>query len=175
MQYESDELTRLEQGQYTMLLQKEISETPEGTIYFTLLGQDDFLYEYEGDLDEALDDLPEIYEATSIRVQTLTPEAAIVVDQLWDYFDRTGEQQLEGQHEYNFEVNSDPSRATRSDRLLVLPKDNSGEVVAIARNGQVESTFESGRFEHLMGRFAIAYEQIQIAQTQHQESQEWER
>jgi hypothetical protein len=162
MERESNELIRVEQGQYTMLFQKKISETTEGTIYFTLPGQDDFLYEYEGDLNEALDDLPEIYEATGIRVQTLTPEAEIVIDQLWNYFDRTGEQHLEGQHEYNFGV--------EGDRLLVLPKDNSGEVVAIAKNGQVESTFQPERFEHLMGRFAIAYQQIQIAERQ----QDWE-
>lgn len=104
-----------------------------------------------------------------------TSEAAIVLDQLWEYFDRTGEQHLEGQHEYNFEVEGDPSRVTQSARLLVLPKDNSGEVVAIDRNGQIESSFETGRFEHLMERFAIAYQQIQLAQAQEKESQEWER
>lgn len=144
-----------------MLLQRELSDSTEGTIYFSIPGQDDYLYEYEGDLDQALNDLPETYEATGTRVQALSPEAAIVLEQLWDYFDRSGKQQLEGQHEYNFEVNGD--------RLLVLPKDNSGEVVMIARNGQVESTFEAERFEHLMGRFAIAYEQIQLAQAQPQE------
>lgn len=44
----------------------------------------------------------------------------------------------------------------------------------IARNGQVESTFEAGRFAHLMGRFTIAYEQIQLAQAK-QKAQEWEQ
>ncbi|MDX2232281.1 MAG: hypothetical protein NW220_21780 [Leptolyngbyaceae cyanobacterium bins.349] len=158
-----------------MLLQNQLADTTEGTIYFSIPGQDDYLYEYEGDLDEVLDALPEIYEATDSRVQTLTSEAAIVLDQLWEYFDRTGEQHLEGQHEYNFEVEGDPSRVTQSARLLVLPKDNSGEVVAIDRNGQIESSFETGRFEHLMERFAIAYQQIQLAQAQEKESQEWER
>lgn len=155
MERESNEILRLEQGQYTMLLQKEMSESTGGTVYFSIPAQTDYLYEYEGDLDQALDDLPDIYEATGVRVQTLSPEAAIVVEQIWDYFDRTGEQHLEGQHEYNFEMNGD--------YLLVLPKDNSGEVVAIGRNGQVESTFETGRFEHLKERFAIAHEQIQSA------------
>ena len=167
MERESNGLERVDQGQYTMLLHRELSGTSDGTIYFSMPGQDDFLYEYEGDLDEALNDLPQIYEATGTRVQALNPEAAIVVEQLWDYFDRTGERQLEGQHEYNFEVDGG--------RLLVLPKDNSGEVVAIDRNGQVESSFEAGRFEHLMERFAIAYGQIQLAQSQQKENYEWER
>lgn len=158
MERESNEVIQLEQGQYTMLLQKEMSESTGGTVYFSIPAQTDYLYEYEGALDQALADLPEIYAATGVRVQTLSPEAAIVVEQIWDYFDRSGDQHLEGQHEYNFEV--------KGDRLLVLPKDNSGEVVTIARNGQVESTFEAERFEHLMGRFAIAYEQLQIEQSQ---------
>ena len=166
MERESNGLEHLEQGQYTMLLHRELSGTSDGTIYFSVPGQDEYLYEYEGELDEALDDLPNIYEVTGTRMQALSPEAAIVVEQLWNYFDRTGEQHLEGQHEYNFQ--------TDGDHLLVLPKDNSGEVVEIDRIGQVESTFEAGRFEHLMGRFAIAYEQIQLAQAQ-QKEQEWER
>jgi len=99
MQQEFDEFVRLEQGQYTMLLQKEMSETTESTVYFSLPDQDDYLYEYEGDLDKALDDLPEIYEATGTKIQALGNEAAIVIEQLWDYFDRTGENQLEGEHE----------------------------------------------------------------------------
>lgn len=153
MPQESNEFDRLEQGGYTLLLYKEMSETNEGNIYFSLPGQDDYLYEYEGDLDQALDDLPEIYEATGTKIQALNTEAIVVVEQLWDYFDRTEEQELEGEHEYDFQV--------EGDRLLILPKDNLGEVVAVSRNGSVESTFEAERFEHLMERFAIAYEQIQ--------------
>lgn len=174
MERESDGLIRLEQGQHTMLHQRELSDSTEGTIYFSIPGQDDYLYEYEGDLDEALNDLPEIYEATGTRVQALSPEAVIVVEQLWDYFDRTGEQHLEGQHEYNFEVEGDPSRVTQSARLLVLPKDNSGEAVVIDRIGQVESTFEARRFEHLMERFAIAYQQIQMTERQKDNDLTWE-
>jgi len=153
MPQESNEFDRLEQGGYTLLLHEEMSEMIEGNIYFSLPGQDDYLYEYEGDLDQALDDLPEVYAATDTKIQALSTEAVIVVEQLWDYFDRTGEQKLEGEHEYNFQV--------ESDRLLISPKDNLGEVVAVSRNGSVESTFEAERFEHLMERFAIAYQQIQ--------------
>ena len=54
----------------------------------------------------------------------------------------------------------------RGDTLLVLPKDNSGEVVAVDRNGQIESTFSPERYEYLMERFAIAYEQMQMAEYQ---------
>ncbi|MBD2093440.1 hypothetical protein H6F67_26730 [Microcoleus sp. FACHB-1515] len=152
---------QIDRGQYTMLLNQEMSEETAGTLYFSLPEQDDFLYEYEGDIDEALDDLPEIYqeaqqrsiphlelrpaaevealigqelsdssavhqqvlnqaplvqvavdqagqikpgsylrdqiEPTEDEVEreqlsepSLTPEAAIVIDQIWDYFDRTG-------------------------------------------------------------------------------------
>jgi hypothetical protein len=153
MPQESNEFDQLEQGGYTLLLYKEMSETNEGMVYFSLPGQDEYLYEYEGDLDQALDDLPEIYEGTSTKIQALNTEAIVVVEQLWDYFDRTEEQKLEGEHEYNFQVDSD--------RLLILPKDNSEEVVVINRDGNVESSFEPERFEHLMERFAIAYQQIQ--------------
>lgn len=92
--------------------------------------------------------------ATSI----LTPEAAILIGQLWDYFDRTGEQVLKGEHDYNFQV--------EGDTLLVLPKDNSGEIVAVGRDGQIESTFSPERYEYLMERFAIAYEQMQMVEYQ---------
>lgn len=155
MERESDQVVRLEQGEYSMLLQKQLADTTEGTIYFSIPSKDDYLYEYEGDLAEVLDALPELYEEAGISVQALNPQAAIVLDQLWKYFDRTGEHYLEGQHEYNFEV--------EGDLLLVLPKDNSGEVMAIDRNGQVSSTFTAEKFENLMERFAIAYEQIQSA------------
>ncbi len=167
MQEETNEFVRVEQGQYTMLLQQEMPETTEGAVYFSLPGQDDYLYEYEGDLDETLDALPEIYESTGTGVQALSNEAAIVVEQLWNYFDLTGEQELEGENEYNFQV--------EGNTLLILPKDNLGEVVEIDRNGQVESTFESERFEHLMERFTIAYEQIQLVQSQNKKNQECER
>ena len=240
---ENGEFTAVERGQYRMLLNRELSEEEAGTIYFSLPGQDDFLYEYEGDLDEVLDDLPAIYEqaeqqeiphlelrpaaevealigqelsdssalhqqvlnqAPAVQVAvdqdgrvkpgsylrdqveptedeveteveleqaeesalTLTPEAAIVIEQLWDYFDRTGAQALKGEHDYDFQV--------EGDTLLVLPKDNSGEVVAVDRNGQIESTFSSERYEHLMERFAVAYAQIQIFEHQEKNDRSWE-
>ena len=232
---ENGEFISVERGQYRMLLNRELSEETQGTIYFSLPGQDDFLYEYEGDLDEVLDDLPKIYEqaeqqempqlelrpaaevealigqelsdssaihqqvlnqAPAVQVAvdsdgrvkpgsylrdqveptedeveteveleraeesalTLTPEAAIVIEQLWDYFDRTGAQALEGEHDYDFQV--------ESDTLLVLPKDSSREVVTVDREGRVESTFSPERYEYLMERFAVAYEQMQLAEYQ---------
>lgn len=167
MQQESDQLVYLKQGQYPMLLHQEMSENAEGTLYFSLPDQDDYLFEYEGDLEEALDDLPAIYESTETKIQILSPEAVVVVEQLWDYFDRTGEQQLEGQYEFNFEV--------EGNHLLILPKDNSGEVMTIDRYGIATSNFTAEQHEHLMERFAIAYEQIQLAQAQNQESQNLER
>ncbi|MDX2099625.1 MAG: hypothetical protein SFW36_17750 [Leptolyngbyaceae cyanobacterium bins.59] len=166
MQQDFGEFSRLEQGQYTMFLQRELSETSESAIYFTLPGQNDYLYEYEGDLDEALDDLPEIYEASEVRIGALTPQAVAVVEQLWDYFDRTGEQTLEGEQEYNFQV--------QGETLLIFPKDDPGEVVAIDRDGQVESNFQPERFEHLMERFAIAHQQIQQFETDQNHDRSWE-
>ncbi|MBN8564220.1 MAG: hypothetical protein J0L70_27175 [Leptolyngbya sp. UWPOB_LEPTO1] len=82
--------------------------------------------------------------------QTLTPEAEIVVEQLWNYFDQTGTQELEGKQDYNFWI--------EDERLLVLLKDSPEEVVAISRDEQVQSTFELERYGHLMERCAIAYD-----------------
>ncbi len=96
--YESNTLIPLEQGQHTMLLHEQMSESTEGTIYFSLPDQETYLYEYEGDLEEALQDLPDIYGATAASVDinqslqpnlTLTPEASAVIEQLWHYFDQT--------------------------------------------------------------------------------------
>jgi hypothetical protein len=169
--FDPEQFIRLEQGQHTMLLHKGPSEIAESVIYFSLPGQEDYLYEYEGDLEESLEDLPEIYafaegnQAEPPRF-SLTPEAIVVLDQLRDYFDRTGEQELKGEHDYDFQV--------EGDRLLVLPKDGSDRVVVIDLTGRVESTFEPERFEHLMERFAIVYAQIAAAEYQ-QSNQDRER
>lgn len=172
MQEEMNKFIRVEEGSYTLLLQQEMSETSGETIYFSLPDQEGFLYEYEGELEQALSDLPEIYnsvETEAIQGEQnpgLSSQAAVVIEQLWNYFDRTGEQELEGEHDYDFQV--------EGDQLLVLPKDTSGEVVAINREGVVESTFESERYEHLMERFAIAYSQMQVTEYQRNEDQDRE-
>lgn len=173
--YESNTLAFLEQGQYTMLLHEQMSENSEGTIYFSLPDQETYLYEYEGDLEEALQDLPGIYSATaaSTGIQqpvqpnfTLTPEATAVIEQLWNYFDRTGEQIFEGAQDYNFQV--------EGNWLLVVPKENAQEFFAIGRDGQVTSTFSPEQQENLMERFAIAYRQIQATEHQLNHSQDLE-
>jgi hypothetical protein len=160
--YESETLIAAEQNQFPMLLHTEMSAATEGSIYFSLPGQDNYLYEYEGDLDEALQDLPEILSAIPTSADfaesaspdlMLTPQATAAIAQLWDYFDRTGEQTLEGAQEYNFQV--------EGDRLFILSKADTQAFVAISRDGQVESTFSSEQQENLMERFAIAYEQSQ--------------
>lgn len=166
---ESPDLTRLEHGQYTMLLHNELSAATEGSIYFSLPDQDGYLFEYDGDLDEALDDLPEIRSEIASRDEvqqspTLTPEAAIVIEQLWNHFEQTGTQELEGEQDYNFRI--------EDGWLLVVPKEPSEEVVAISRDGQVWSTFELGRYGHLMERCASAYKQMQ--QFQHNNRENWE-
>lgn len=102
-------------------------------------------------------------EQSEAVTPALTPEAAIVIEQLWDYFDRTGEQVLEGEHDYDFQV--------EGDTLLVLPKDNSGEMVAVGRKGEIESTFSPERYEYLMERFAVAYEQLQTVEYQQESDQ----
>lgn len=173
MQEEIDEFIRVEQGSYTLLLQQEMSENLGETIYFSLPDQEGFLYEYEGELDQALSDLPEIYNSVETEAiqgeqnPVLSSQAAAVIEQLWNYFDLTGEQKLEGEHDYDFQV--------EGDQLLVLPKDTSGEVVAIDREGVVvESAFEPERYEHLMERFAIAYSQMQVTEYQRNEDQDRE-
>ncbi|MDX2232380.1 MAG: hypothetical protein NW220_22305 [Leptolyngbyaceae cyanobacterium bins.349] len=55
-----------------------------------------------------------------------------------------------------------------------MPKDNSGEVLAIDRNGQVTSTFTAEKFENLIERFAIAYQQIQMTERQQDNDLTWE-
>lgn len=50
-----------------------------------------------------------------------------------------------------------------------MSKDDADQWVAISQSGQVESTLKSTRYEQLMERFAIAYEQIQI--TEYQQNQ----
>lgn len=177
----SQGLTRLERGQYAMLLHQEMPAATERSIYFRLPDQDSYLYEYDGDLDEALDSLPEIYGEIETRdgllqtePQTLTPEAAIVVEQLWNYFDQTGTQELEGEQDYNFQV--------KDGWLLIVPKESSEEVVAISRGGQVQSNFEPERYEHLMERCAIAYdnsvalahEQMQTPEFKQDNDRNWE-
>jgi hypothetical protein len=160
--YESDTLIASEPQLYTMLFHPEMSAAAAGSIYFSLPGQDNYLYEYEGDLDEALQDLPEILSAIPTSTDfaesaspdlMLTPQATAAIAQLWDYFDRTGEPTLEGTQEYNFQV--------QGDRLFILSKADDQAFVAISRDGQIESTFSSEQQENLMERFAIAYEQAQ--------------
>jgi hypothetical protein len=176
---EFPELTRLEHGQYTMLLHHKMSAATEESTYFSLPDQDGYLFEYEGNLDEALDDLPEIYGAITPRDEVpqspdLTPEAASVIEQLWNHFEQTGTQKIEGEQDYNFWV--------EDGWLLVVPKEPSEEVVAISRDGQVQSTFEPERYGHLMDRCAIAYEnsvdsayeQIHVQQPQQNNQQNWE-
>ncbi|UIE38861.1 hypothetical protein [Leptodesmis sichuanensis] len=171
--YKSDTLVPLEQEQYIMLLHEQMSEISEGTIYFSLPDQETYLYEYEGDLEEALQDLPEIYSATAVStgvdqsVQpnlTLTPEATAVIEQLWNYFDQTGEKTFEGTQDYNFQV--------EGNWLLVVPKENAQEFFAISRDGQVNSTFSPEHQENLMDRFAIAYSGIYVANSVQNTSQD---
>jgi ABC-type uncharacterized transport system permease subunit len=81
-----------------------------------------------------------------------------VIEQLWDYFDQTGEQALEGTQDYNFQI--------EGDWLLVTPKDSAEVFFAISRDGEIESTFSPQQQENLMERFAIAYDQIQAAEIQ---------
>jgi hypothetical protein len=174
--YESDTLIAAEQHQFPMLLHTEMSEAAEGRIYFSLPGQDNYLYEYEGDLDAALQDLPEILSAIPTNADfaqsaspdlILTPQATATIDQLWAYFDRTGEQTLEGTQEYNFQVDGD--------RLFILFKIDIQAFVAISRDGQIESTFSSEQQENLMERFAIAYEQShQTDDPKPSNAQDWE-
>lgn len=168
---ESPELTRLEHGQYTVLLHHEMSAATEENIYFSLPDQDGYLFEYEGNLDEALDNLPEIYSTIAPkdgvqRSPGLTPEAASVIEQLWNHFEQTGTQELEGEQDYNFRI--------EDGKLLVVLKEPSEEVVAISRDGQVQSTFEPEQYGHLMERCAIAYEQMQVQQSQRNNDRDWE-
>jgi hypothetical protein len=148
-------------GQYSLLLHQTTPESTEGTIYFSLPDQADYLYEYEGDLEQALQDLPAIY--SEIETSTgldplaqsspLSPEAMAVIEQLWDYFDRTGEQSFQGTQDYNFQI--------EGDWLLVTPKDSAEDFLAISRDGEIASTFSPQQQGNLMERFAIAYGQIQ--------------
>jgi len=160
--YESNTLISSEQEQYTILLHEQMSENSEGAIYFSLPDQEAYLYEYEGDLEEALQDLPDIYGATaastnidpSVQNLTLTPEDTAVSEQLWNYFDRTKIQTFEDAQDYKFQV--------EGNWLLVVLKENAQEFFAISRDGQVSSIFSPEQQEDLMEKFAIAHGQMQM-------------
>jgi hypothetical protein len=113
-------------------------------------------------LEHALQDLPAIYSeietSTSLdpsaQPSPLSPEAMAVIEQLWDYFDRIGEQSFQGTQDYNFQI--------EGNWLLITPKDSAEDFFAISRDGEIASTFSPHQQENLMERFAIAYEQMQI-------------
>jgi hypothetical protein len=157
---ELDASVPLQQEQYTMLLHPENSGD---TLYFSLPDQADYLYEYEGDLDQALQDLPDIYNKVETGVvidpsehPNLTPEATAIIGQLWNYFDQTGTQVFEGAQDYNFQA--------EGNWLLVVSKENTQEFFAVSRDGQVASTFSPEQQQNLMKRFAIAYKQMQTTE-----------
>ncbi len=87
----------------------------------------------------------------------LTPEAKLVVAQLHDYFERTGEKELAGRQDYDIQVDSD--------RILFIPKNSSAETVTV--QGEQAISTSSARIEHLMVRFAAAYESLQAIEPSH--------
>ncbi|MGG6269057.1 hypothetical protein ACQ4M3_32815 [Leptolyngbya sp. AN03gr2] len=84
----------------------------------------------------------------------LTPEAKAIVTQLHDYFDQSGEQELTGKRDYNIQADGD--------RILFIPRDNSAEVITV--QGDQAVSISSERIEHLMVRFAAAYESIRTTE-----------
>ena len=84
----------------------------------------------------------------------LTPEARTIVTQLHDYFEQSGEQELTGKCDYNIQADGD--------RILFIPRDNPAEVITV--QGDQAVSISSERIEHLMVRFAAAYENIRTTE-----------
>lgn len=84
----------------------------------------------------------------------LTPEAKVIVDQLHNYFEQSEEKELAGRRDYNIEADGD--------RILFIPRDNPAEVITI--QGDQAGSISSERIEHLMVRFAAAYESIRTTE-----------
>ena len=84
----------------------------------------------------------------------LTSEARAIVSQLHDYFQQSGEQELTGKRDYNIQADGD--------RILFIPRDNPAEVITV--QGDQAVSISSERIEHLMVRFAAAYESIRTTE-----------
>lgn len=92
----------------------------------------------------------------------LSAEAKMVTAQLKDYFQKTGEKKLLGEHYYDIHY--------EGDRLFFIPKDNPTEVVTV--DSCSSKSISTERIEHLMLRFAAAYESIcMVEQAQNNESE----
>lgn len=84
----------------------------------------------------------------------LTPEAKVIVSQLHNYFEQSEEKELTGKRDYNIEADGD--------RILFIPRDNPAEVITV--QGEQAVSISSERIEHLMVRFAAAYESIRTTE-----------
>jgi hypothetical protein len=105
---------------------------------------------------EVTEDVVEAEAEYQAEHQPLTPQAKEVVEEIHGYFDRTGEQKLPGNNDYLIEK-------LDNDRLQFIPYHSSDEAIIINRE-QVESTVDLTQYQHLMIRFAEAYESIRTAE-----------
>ena len=84
----------------------------------------------------------------------LTPEAATIAAQIRNYFEQTGEQELAGKKDYDIQADRD--------RILFIPRENPAEVITI--QGDRATSISLERIEHLMVRFAAAYESLRTTE-----------
>lgn len=97
----------------------------------------------------------EIEADTEYRAEhPLTPEAKVIVAQLHQYFEQAGEQELAGRNDYGIQADGDC--------LLFIPRDNPAEAITI--QGDQATSISSERIEHLLVRFAAAYESLRTSE-----------
>lgn len=95
----------------------------------------------------------------------LTPQAKAVVQELHDYFDRTGERSLGG--------SSYAIKQLDQDRLQFIPYDAPGECFVVDRDQA--TGIDTERFQTIMVRFAAAYESLRTAERSQEQNFELSR
>lgn len=109
---------------------------------------------------EVTEDSVEAQAEYEVEHQPLTPAAQEITTFLHHYFQQTGEKNLAGENDYDVQANGE--------KLLFIPRENPAEVVTVERDQAISISPE--RIQHLMVRFAAAYESLRtIEQTQNQD------
>jgi hypothetical protein len=103
---------------------------------------------------EVTEDSVEAQSEYELEHQPLTPAAKEVTAYLHNYFQKTGEKQLPCENDYDIRLDEE--------KLLFVPRNNPTEVVTVEGNQAISISPE--RIQHLMVRFAAAYESIRTTE-----------
>lgn len=109
---------------------------------------------------EVTEDSVEAQAEYEVEHQPLLPAAQEVTAYLHHYFQQTGEKKLPGENDYDIQA--------EGEKLLFVPRANPAEVVTV--EGDRATSISPERIQHLMVRFAAAYESLRtIEETQNQD------